>query len=44
MTSFHPEVLDVGGARLAHPEPIQAKENCEGRVHPVDALGGEEKG
>ena len=43
MPSFEPEVLDVGGAGLAHPEAVQAQEDGEGGVGVVEALGGEQE-
>ena len=43
VSSFEPEVLDVGGAGLAHPEAVQAQEDGEGGVGVVEALGGEQE-
>ena len=38
------EVLDVGGARLAHPQSVQAQEHGEGAMGGIEALGGEQQG
>ena len=43
VASFEPEVLNIGGARLAHPQPVQAEEDGERSVSEVDAFGGKER-
>jgi hypothetical protein len=44
MAPLHPQVLDVGAARLTDPQTIETKENGEPSMRPVEALGGEEEG
>src|SRR5688572_20587318 len=43
VASFDAEVLDVGGARFADPQPVQAEQHGERSVVAVDALGGEQE-
>jgi hypothetical protein len=40
---FEAEVLDVGGAGLAHPQPVQPEQHRERRVLAVVLLGGEQE-
>jgi hypothetical protein len=43
MTAFDSEVLDVGGARLAHSRSVQPEEHRQGGVGAVVLLGGEQE-
>ena len=43
MAAFEAEVLDVGAARLADPQPVQAEQHGQGGVGVVEPLGGEQE-
>ena len=43
MPAFEAEVLDVGPARFADPQPVQAEQHRQGGVHRRRPLGGEEE-
>ena len=43
MAALDPEVLDVGGARLAHPQTVEAEQHGERGVVAVAVLGGEQE-
>jgi hypothetical protein len=43
VASFEAKVFDIGGARLADPQPVEAEQYGERRVVAVVLLGGEQE-